>query len=195
MPLKDQDAIHDFFDNKDKEFIAVCPGEGKYQLDHVRYAYPLLKFKAYRNSIPLKVLNEVLVILQRLFAVKRSRTFEIQGWRFYDGWQWFSITDDFAHYVLENESIIGQIFCKAKAPDEMFMQTLIMNSPFRDKLACRNDYYLGTMRLIDWNRGRPYVFRRQDMEELTNSPCLFARKFDEKVDENIIDELYDYLKK
>ena len=33
------------------------------------------------------------------------------------------------------------------------------------------------MRLIDWTRGAPYVWRRQNYEELLQSEQLFARKF------------------
>lgn len=194
MPLKTQDDIHAFFSGRKEEFLAVCPGEGKYQLDHVRYAYPLLKIDFYRKSKALKALNEALVLLQRLCGVKISRKFEKQGWKFYDGWTWFSITDDFALYVLENESIIKAIFSKAKAPDEMFMQTMVMNSQFRDRLACADDYLLGSKRLVDWKRGCPYTFREQDADELMASHCLFARKFDERIDGEIIDILYRHLK-
>lgn len=49
------------------------------------------------------------------------------------------------------------------------------------------------MRLIDWGRGRPYIFRSEDYEELINSPYLFARKFDENIDGQIIQRLYDYI--
>ena len=46
------------------------------------------------------------------------------------------------------------------------------------------------MRKIDWSRGGPYVWRKEDFEELIDSDCMFARKFDEKIDLEIIDLLY-----
>ncbi|MBQ7217133.1 MAG: hypothetical protein IJS39_14240 [Synergistaceae bacterium] len=49
------------------------------------------------------------------------------------------------------------------------------------------------MRLIDWKRGKPYVFRISDLEAIKNSEAMFARKFDDKVDAEIvrkIQELY-----
>ena len=42
------------------------------------------------------------------------------------------------------------------------------------------------MRLIDWNRGKPYTFRSSDYDELCESDMLFARKFDASVDSEII---------
>ena len=47
------------------------------------------------------------------------------------------------------------------------------------------------MRLIDWKRGDPYVFKRDDYEELASSDLLFARKFDSKVDSAIIEQVRD----
>ena len=44
--------------------------------------------------------------------------------------------------------------------------------------------------MIDWKRGNPYVWRNQDYEELMNAPHLFARKFDENVDREVIDRIF-----
>ena len=106
LPLKTQDQIHDFFESETREFIATAPGEGAYQLNHVRYSYPLLRLSAFRHSKMLKALNEVLVLGQKMLHINRTKEFENGGWHFYDGWTWFSITDDFVQYVLENKELI-----------------------------------------------------------------------------------------
>ena len=36
------------------------------------------------------------------------------------------------------------------------------------------------MRLIDWRRGNPYVWRDEDYDELIHSDRIFARKFSSK---------------
>ena len=45
------------------------------------------------------------------------------------------------------------------------------------------------MRLIDWERGAPYVWTIEDYEELSSSEMMFARKFDMDADERIIYKL------
>lgn len=67
----------------------------------------------------------------------------------------------------------------------------LMNSPFRENIwhPQADDDYRSIMRLIDWKRGNPYVFHSSDYNELITSPMLFARKFDERVDEGIIEDL------
>ena len=39
----------------------------------------------------------------------------------------------------------------------------------------------------------PYTWHKEDFGELVNSDFLFARKFDENVDSEIIDMIYDYI--
>ncbi len=51
------------------------------------------------------------------------------------------------------------------------------------------------MRKIDWERGRPYIFRKSDFDELISTNCMFARKFDEKIDNEIIEVLYKYIQR
>ena len=57
----------------------------------------------------------------------------------------------------------------------------------------KNDNYLGCMRYIDWKRGNPYIFRKDDYDQLINSPFLFARKFDLDEDPEIIERLFNTL--
>ena len=40
----------------------------------------------------------------------------------------------------------------------------------------------------------PWVFRAADWEMLQATPCFWARKFDERVDAEIIDRIYRQLK-
>lgn len=69
-----------------------------------------------------------------------------------------------------------------------------MNSPFRTsfykpELINQN----ASLRLIDWERGGPYVWRINDLDQLLSSNCFFARKFSMMVDEKIIDAILDYV--
>ena len=51
------------------------------------------------------------------------------------------------------------------------------------------------MRFIDWNKGNPYIFRSIDFEQLMSSDRMFARKFDEKVDFDIVERIFEALDK
>jgi len=70
-----------------------------------------------------------------------------------------------------------------------------MNSRFKENLYHKESDgdYVAIMRKIDWNRGTPYTWLKKDYEELINSEFLFARKFSETVDSEIIDKIFNKL--
>ena len=103
------------------------------------------------------------------------------------GAQWFSITHNLATYLLPQKNI-KKYFGKSLCTDELVVQTLAYASPYRDNIAGNN------LRLIDWCRGKPYTFTSDDYSQLVASDQLFARKFDENVDLNIVKMLLEYVK-
>ena len=86
------------------------------------------------------------------------------------------------------------MFSNTIASDELFMQTLIYNSPFVDTLYDATNLKNGSMRYIDWQRGKPYTWGsdEKDFDLLMESPYMFARKFDESQNE-IIEKIYEEL--
>ena len=116
------------------------------------------------------------------------------------GSQWFSITDGMARYVTYRESELEEIFGHTIICDEFFMSTAVWGSPFRQNIwePSHDRAVCGNMRLIDWSRGgnirHPWTFRIDDMDMLMSSPMLWARKFDERADNDIIDTICHRLK-
>ena len=49
------------------------------------------------------------------------------------------------------------------------------------------------MRYIDWDRGKPYTFTEEDFDEVINSECMFARKFDYCSHSKLCTDIFDYL--
>ena len=69
-------------------------------------------------------------------------------------------------------------------PDELFFQTIVTNSPLADTVENDN------LRYLDWSREpAPAVLTRDDLDAIGASGALFARKFDETVDAEILDLL------
>lgn len=106
---------------------------------------------------------------------------------FLKGSTWFSITHDTACYILNEYNKLKKYFCNTKCADEFLLQTILINSPFLDKV--KDD----SLRCIDWRRGNPYTFKLEDFDMLMESDELFARKFDINVDESIIYRIRDTL--
>lgn len=149
-----------------------------------------------KNNLSRKLakgINEIGYYIQKLFKVNRLKDVNIIVCK---GAPWWSITNDFAKFVIEHEEWCERYFGKYTfGADEHAIQMLFYNSSFQSSLFKTDKKILNSnVRLIDWKRGFPYIWCESDYDELINAYHLFARKFDENVDNNIINKLYDYLK-
>lgn len=178
LPIQTQDYIHKFFnENRGKEFIHFQSLKFSYY-DRVRYYYFFQDYlgrgkKNIRKKIVYSI-NVVLLKLQKIMRLHRNLNVSFQK-----GSNWFDITDDFARYVISEKKWIEKTFKYTFCGDEIFLQTLCFNSNFKNNLYDKHydNNVIANMRLIDWTRGDPYVFCKEDFVELKQSNMLFARKF------------------
>ncbi len=191
LPIKSNDEIHRFFNEKDgKEFVHFTHNEPK-AIDVSRLRYYHL-FRKRRNTFT-KIAAQLALKIQQFMHVDRLKKTGIQVQK---GCNWFSITGDFAHYIVENLPQYEKVFNYSYCGDETFVQTMLVNSPFKDNLFmpnCNNNHE-ACMRLIDWERGNPYIWRLEDFDIIRNSPCIFARKFDLSVDGEIVDKVLNTIR-
>lgn len=192
LPLKSQDDIHAFFErNTGREFVhfdnKVCR---KSYMDRIRYYY---FFQDRPNSrlgrLMIKCIHKSMLMVQKVLGVDRLKNNKLQIQK---GADWFSITDSLARYILSEEDLIERMFKYTSLGVEMFIQTLVWNSDFKDRLYDKgyNNNYRACMRYIDWKRGKPYVWRLEDYDKLIHSDYLFARKFDYQTDPQIVEKIY-----
>ena len=116
----------------------------------------------------------------------------------YQGSALFSITGECAKYVETQIPNIRKRFRYSLAADEVFLQTILMSSPFRDKIMDINLVTSSNARLIDRSRpdgkNSPHIWRKQELDYLLSLPSnyCFARKFDEKVDFEAAQLIYNH---
>ena len=177
LPIKSQDYIHDFFQrNAGKEFVGYWQStEHQKDLDRKVSRYYLFTKSLRPNdkwhAFTMPFYNLVL-IFQKLIRFRRKSEIGFQK-----GSQWFSITDDFCRYIVKEKAFVLKRFKYTLCPDEIFVQTILWNSPFKGNIYRLDNNNGGNMRLIDWTRVAPYVWRQQNYEELLQAEQLFARKF------------------
>jgi hypothetical protein len=197
LPLVSQDAIHDYLEKKDREFVDFMPEFDNFAHFKAAYYHGLVETAWYRNHRWLRGIGIGLVRLQALFGVDRSRKDRLS---YRHGSTYFSITHDFAEYILDQEPWIRKHFQYTLAGDEVFLQTLVMQSPFKDRLHDGADGMTLNLRHIDWGRrdkNSPYTFRTKDFEELVRmgERAFFARKFNREVDGEIIELVVDKIRR
>ncbi len=190
MVIKTQNEIHQFFDhNKGIEFVAFDEQQIAAQyLDRIKYYYFFQDVYGRNRKniflVALYVIDIILLSIQKFLKINRLKEVNIE---FQKGTNWFSITHDFAKYVLQQEKWIYKTFQYSLSGDELFLQTILINSDFRENLRQPKKLEDNTnMRLIDWSRGKPYTWRKEDYDILANSNMFYARKIDPNVDDEII---------
>lgn len=190
LPIKSQDEIHRFFDeNAGKEFINMWEMES-HTLKRVQY---FTLFPEGSLHFLTNLLNHAFKGILSLLHIRQNR-----GITFCKGSQWFSITDSLAKYIVSQKEWVEKVFRHTTLCDEILVPTLINKGGFGDRLYCSDTVSNRTvndsnMRLVDWSRGpsvrHPWIFTINDLEMLRNAPHLWARKFDENTDREIISEV------
>ncbi len=141
-----------------------------------------LRFPA-EHRFSSKIASLLWSTLISLFPIKRRFP---RGFTPFGGSAHWCLSRDCADYInnfIKHNRAFVNFFKFAVLPEEIFFQTVILNSPFKDRVT--ND----DLRYIRWpeNSDHPLVLRKGDFEDIARSSGLFARKFDITVDAEVLD--------
>lgn len=185
-PIKEMDAF--FVKHRGTEFIHFDTEKvDKSVIERISLYHVNPGRKQWQRKI-----NGFFIKIQRCLKINRLKNNPVMVQK---GSNWFSITNDLVQSLIRDEKKIKSTYRWSCCGDEIFLQSYVYNSPFKENLYSKklnNDYKM-CLRLIDWKRGNPYIFQLNDYEELIHSECMFARKFDYKEDSIIVKKLYYYL--
>lgn len=170
LPLMTQDAIHRLCDDlyPEDEFIDVSadPEDLLQAGERAAHRYRLLRYARPDKSVghlAFSIVRRLTEVLPRRMTTKKI----------YKGSMWWSLTRSAAKLILSRRDEIRHLFGHALVADELFAQTILMDSEFASKIHPRGD-----LRAIDWIRGMPHVWTEEEINELLGSGAMFGRKFD-----------------
>jgi hypothetical protein len=179
-PIKPVHAIHEFFAAAGgKSFIdaTALPSTrfgGRGGLDRLERMHWSWTLRGRRLYVP-----------NRYFRLSPRRRLPA-GIQPYAGSGWWALSR--AAIELVDETVRARpeltgFMRRAQFPDESFFQIVLMTSPLSDSVEPDDLHY------IDWSGGgqSPKVLTAADLPRLRNAPDLYARKFDERVDGEILD--------
>ena len=192
LPIKTQDEIHSFFAANDgKEFVMIEKKRTDMAINKTQYRHFFCHNRFFRTSKIMKALNFGLVYIQRALGIKKKIGMDV-----YQGSALFSITDACAKYVLSKRNEIYKKFRFSLAADEVFLQSILMDSPFGQAIKAVEEDVSENARLIDRSRpdgkNSPHIWRSSEFSYIINQPAnmCFARKFVETVDYEIVEQIY-----
>jgi hypothetical protein len=203
--LKPIQQIQEYYEmNNDKVFLAV---------DHD----PLNKLSMFAridqyhinttNRHITMLLNRFTTILQNIIGIHRVKNTPDEKY-FAKGMEWASMPASFVKCVLKEKKFIMQLGRYSLCFDELYKQMVYLKH--QDEFSLNFDIensekykgaprykleVMATLHKVDWERGTPYTYRNSDYDELIHSHCMFARKFDSRIDKEIINRLFEDVKR
>ena len=122
-------------------------------------------------------------------APKRKLSFDISQIKFYYSFNWslmpFSVFQYCVKYLEANPSF-KEIFLNTILPEDSFLGTLIMNSPYRKDVVLSHGNHCVTQTFHYPFTVHPKILTVDDIPQIESSDCYFARKFDSKIDQTVI---------
>jgi core-2/I-Branching enzyme len=212
-PIKTNEYINAFFEKHNCDFISYNSIEYLDDVFKNKVSYYHYFDNAYYNP---RSANRIPWLVRLYYGAHRRLDKYLPARRFYKnytpyfGSQWFALTSDTVKYVLDflarNKKYIR--FMKfTEGPDEVFFQTIILNSERKHHVYDYDDYtaWLKTkedgsvfvhkyssLRYMDWSEDlkvKPAVLDSSYYETLAASNDLFARKFDENISRELLDKI------
>ena len=178
IPLMTVQYFISFFEKRHKQ---VFIGQSDYDenTEHrVTYYYPFRHLN-YRGKLAQKFVLPIVKRINALLHVNR----QLGKSTVRKGPNWFSGPVYVIEAVLQYDDL--QRFRHTYLGDEVLLQTVLAN------LSVTKNDNAAALRYIDWERGTPYLFGVEDVEELkskVNTGFAFARKV---MDTNVVMKIYD----
>ncbi len=196
-PLKTNRAIKDFFRQySGQSFISYGPlpdnnWDVMWRIERWYYTFLgiTIGFPPNFRRGPLRKSDLVKKVNDFFFPTRRKFLPDLKP---YAGWGYWNLTGEAIRYIddyINHHPDFVRFFKCSFIPDELFFQTILLNSPLKDKIISNS------LRHIDWSgKGKhPAIFKQADFDALSASSNLFARKFDTTVDSCIPDMIDQHL--
>ena len=132
-----------------------------------------------------------LLIRFGIYVPKRI-TYDLSDWTLYYSYNWSIMPYEVFKYCQEFVSAnpsYRDLYLNSRLPEDGFLASLIMNSPFKDNVqwnGYRNNWTATQTYRTDFYV-HPKIFDMSDVVDIDNSPCYFARKFDSNLDAEVIE--------
>lgn len=139
------------------------------------------------KNIGGKIAIRVLLKLQKILKIKRNISRDLP--ELFGGEAWWTLSYPCLKYVVDYTEKHPQFLKRldySLLPEEIYYQSVIMNSGFKANVVNYN------LRYIDWNQrngNKPANLDETDYKRIIKSDAIFARKFEYPVSKELINQI------
>ena len=184
-----------------KEFLAEHRGQSFFDIfevdiksdagAHFMVKYPKCMRKLFDSLHPYRIMR---MVIRKLYGLGinlfPNRAEFFRGMRLYAGILFFCETYDLAKYMvayMEENPWYYDAFRDLYLPDTILFNTLAMNSPFAGNIVNQPFGYQRITYDGPTKHEHPKIFTSEDIREIEDSGCYFARKFDLRADRGVME--------
>lgn len=142
-----------------------------------------------RRSLFGKIYQRVILYAQRVIGVNKLKKYGISQNTIYAGEEWVDIPRDALQYAIERfeqNKNLQRVFANSFCSDEMWLQTILCNSPFKNRIN-KNIH-----RYINWtnkNGSYPAILDEEDFEKIKDGNYWWGRKISMPISNALIQKL------
>lgn len=206
-PIKSKDFIEKYLtDNYGKIFLTSSPVDDVWREAMVKNrlneysVHPMpakrfyvsidfynLQFQSIKKTVKSCLFlykNKKFDVILKAFKKRRFPNYLVP----YGGSQWWALPTDVLNFILdflEEHPTYIEYHRYTHVPDEIFFHSIISSNFPNDRIRPSTTY-------VNWKRkgcALPVTFSKNDLDELKNTDCLFARKFHHEVSSELLDSI------
>lgn len=191
FPVRNKNDFDNQFENSDLIYM-TCIGQEEFpNIIKDRLYYRIINSNWDEKRYSIHILNRITSLLQKIFGVKRNSIGEFS--HIYKGMIWSSFPIEVGTYVLDYVRLHPEFLHDLQhtlIPEEFFLQTILVNSKYKDRIVKRN------LRYTDWNsryNSSPAYLDLTDFEKIVKSRDFFARKIDSNISCDLVNAVHSRL--
>lgn len=160
----------------------------RYVRGRLLYKWPEIYRRKYDFRYhPFKILRALhyRITLKGWPIMKKKVKYDTTGMTFYKDWFWCALPIDIVNYIIsfvDNNPEYMSMYEGAFIPEEGFITTLLKNHNLGDRIVNMSTTFIKPM-----VKDHPPILTIEDVEKIEESGCLFARKFDIRIDKEIVE--------
>ena len=188
-PMQSPEKIYNFFQNTDKIYMNYWRAvdvkkTGEPEIWWTKYYFNYDSIN--RRTFFGKIYHRLLLIMQTVLRINKLKKY---GWKdesIYAGREWVDVPRDALEYAIDyydHHKELEEIFRTSFCSDEMWLQTILVNSKFKDRIDKNIHHFI---EMVEKHGSRPAILDEDDFSKIIQGDYWWGRKVERPISNELI---------